>query len=193
MHDRDVRLAVRRWLDDLHAGDDNTRVVEEMGIWAGSVRVDLAVINGEFHGFELKSERDTLERLPNQASLYSEVFDRVTLVLADRHAEKAMAKIPDWWGVFTAYWAKTDDLQLKILRRPGFNPAVKPVQVARILWRGEALALLEKYDAVKGFRSKPADILAHRIAAVLSLDVLRNEVRSALKARENWLGKTVGN
>jgi hypothetical protein len=39
--------------------DLDTRVVEEMGIWAGSVRVDIAVINGEFHGFELKSDRDT--------------------------------------------------------------------------------------------------------------------------------------
>ena len=56
MRDRDVRCAVMAYLDRLHAGDADTRVVQEMGIWSGSVRVDIAVINGELHGFELKSE-----------------------------------------------------------------------------------------------------------------------------------------
>ena len=76
MRDLDARTAIRRQLHAAHSADPDTRIVEEMGIWSGSVRIDIAVINGELSGFELKSDRDTLERLPNQADLYSRVFDR---------------------------------------------------------------------------------------------------------------------
>ena len=51
MRDADIRKAVRTMLDAQHVGDDDTRIVEEMGVWSGSVRVDIAVINGELHGF----------------------------------------------------------------------------------------------------------------------------------------------
>ena len=78
MRDSDVRKAVLATLDQKHAGDHNTRIVEEMGVWAGSVRIDIAVINGELCGFELKSDRDTLARLPTQADIYSRVFDRIS-------------------------------------------------------------------------------------------------------------------
>ena len=47
MRDRDVRAAVRQDLDARHGGDTETRIVEEMGIWSGTVRIDIAVINGE--------------------------------------------------------------------------------------------------------------------------------------------------
>jgi hypothetical protein len=193
MHDRDVRIAVRRHLDDIHAGDSDTLIVEEMGIWAGSVRVDVAVINGEMHGLELKSARDTLERLPRQAPLYSEVFDKVTLVVALKHIEKATYAVPTWWGI----WAVDDDLDegvtLSALREPSFNPEIQPVQVARLLWRPEAAALLDQYGLLRGFRSKPVETLSVRLAAELPLDILRGEVRSALKRRATWLRKSVNN
>jgi hypothetical protein len=100
MRDSDVRSAVRNWLHGQYA--HNSRIVEEMGIWSGTVRIDIAVINGELHGFELKSERDTLARLGDQAGLYNQVFDRMTLVTARRHLDKATSKIPLWWGIIAA-------------------------------------------------------------------------------------------
>src|SRR6266851_6542601 len=102
MRDQDVRQALRDKLQDQYAYDPDTRIVEEMGVWSGSVRIDVAVINGELTGYELKSDRDTLERLPVQADLYSRVFDRLTLVVARRHAQKARDCIPKWWGIVVA-------------------------------------------------------------------------------------------
>src|SRR5579864_2664888 len=113
MRDSDVRTAVRAWLNAKYAADPNTRIVEEMGIWSGSVRIDIAVINGELHGFELKSERDTLARLEGQAELYSQVFDRMTLVTAERHLNKAQSKIPPWWGITTADFGSDRTIALK--------------------------------------------------------------------------------
>ncbi|MCJ2011797.1 sce7726 family protein [Methylobacterium sp. J-076] len=189
MRDRDVRTAVLAYLDHLHAGDAGTRVVQEMGIWAGSVRVDIAVINGELHGFELKSERDTLERLPTQADLYSQVFDRVTLVVAEKHATKAVAIVPEWWGVLLASGSDVRGVGLHDDRQPVRNPAAIPVQIARLLWRAEALDVLDRHGLARGFRSRPVEILVQRMASEMPIDTLRDEVRAALKVRQGWLGQ----
>lgn len=183
MRDFDVRMAVRSYLYKAHSGDQDTRIVEEMGIWAGSVRVDVAVINGEFHGFELKSERDTLLRLPRQAQIYNEVFDRVTLVVGEKHLDNARDQIPNWWGVLSAKVTKAGPVSLRSVRRPRLNPNISPVQVARLFWRAEAMAVLEKHSSAKGFRSKTSEILARRLADSLPLEILRAEARAALKAR----------
>jgi hypothetical protein len=94
MRDSELRAAVKRRLEVDHAADPHTRIVEEMGIWSASVRVDIAVINGEMTGIELKSDRDTLGRLPFQAELYSRVFDKVELVVGGRHVSKAIPNVP---------------------------------------------------------------------------------------------------
>src|SRR4051812_15627734 len=89
MRDSDVRKALKERLHTQHVDDPHTVILEEMGVWSGSVRIDVAVINGELNGYELKSDRDTLERLPLQADIYSRVFDRLELVVGQRHATKA--------------------------------------------------------------------------------------------------------
>lgn len=193
MRDSDVRAAVKGWLEVEHARDPHTRIVEEMGIWSGSVRIDIAVINGELHGFELKSERDTLIRLSNQETLYSQVFDRMTLVTAQRHLEKAVDQIPDWWGVTTVSMKSDETSQLSNVRPAKLNLSVEPIQLARLLWKSEALEILERRDLSKGFKSKTVEIIAARLAEVLSLKDLSFEVRAALKSRSGWLGQSIGN
>jgi hypothetical protein len=81
MNDRRVRTAILRRLSARFSKDPNTLILEEFGIGNGSARVDIAVVNGRIHGFELKSDNDTLDRLPHQVSAFSSVFDRVTLVV----------------------------------------------------------------------------------------------------------------
>lgn len=191
MRDIDVRTALRSQLQREHEGDTDTRIVEEMGIWHGSVRVDVAVINGELAGYELKSARDTLQRLPAQARLYSEVFDRVHLVSAEKHLKHATAELPEWWGLIVAH-QREQGLELELLRPGRRNPTVEPIQVARLLWRDEALAILLRCDAIKGVRSATRDRVAERLASTLSLDALRDEVRAILKARPSWLGQPIG-
>lgn len=70
-------------LEDLYSqykDDPNTRIVNELGIDFGSSRVDVAVINGNIHGYEIKSDLDTLERLPRQMTYYNKLFQRMTIV-----------------------------------------------------------------------------------------------------------------
>lgn len=173
-----------------HEGDADTRIVEEMGIWNGAVRVDLAVINGELAGYEIKSARDTLQRLPAQAALYNAVFDRVHLVAAENHVSQALAQIPEWWGVVVALQDE-DTVRLHVLRPSSQNWALQPIQIARLLWREEALEILETYGSGRGVKRASREQVAERLIMTLGLDELRQEVRQRLKKRKQWLGQPV--
>lgn len=191
MRDSDVRSAVLEELAAAHADDARTVIVEEMGIWNGSVRVDIAVINGEMHGFELKSARDTLGRLGQQSELYNMVFDRVTLVMAESHVEKALPLIECWWGVIVATMTASGKCRISEERPAMANPSVDPLQLARLLWNDERRALLAKHDLLKGFKSKPSEHLSRRLAESLPLSTLAHEVRETLKRRPGWLRQSI--
>lgn len=186
MRDRDVREALRERLQLLHAGDAETRIVEEMGVWSGSVRIDVAVINGELCGFELKSDRDTLDRLSVQSDIYSKVFDRVTLVVGSRHVAQARAMIPNWWGCTVARMKK-GRVTLTPERPAKKNPAPDAHLIAQLLWKDEALSVLEMNDMARGWRSKSAAEIHGRLASVIPLRQLGEHVRCILKARGGWL------
>src|SRR5690606_35379272 len=152
MRDIDVRVAVRQHLADLHKNDDDTLIIEEMGVWSSTVRIDLAVVNGELSGFELKSDRDTLVRLPTQADVYSRVFDQVTLVVGRRHSAKAASMVPNWWTIMEADQSGDDKVSLATVRCGSRNPSPDAYLVAALLWKEEALAILDRYGLAKGWK-----------------------------------------
>lgn len=190
MRDADVRASVIGMLREQHDNDDATRIVEEMGIWSGYARIDVAVINGELTGYELKSDRDTLDRLPAQAELYSRVFDRVVLVVGRKHVAAARALVPRWWGITIASTGRAGvDLAAKRMPKP--NPAVDPYLLAKLLWRDEALSVLVSENLARGFKTKSVDELHQRLANNVPLIELAHHVRLALKARPTWLGQSI--
>ncbi len=191
MRDSDVRAAVRVMLDRLHSNDANTRVVEEMGVWSGSVRIDVAVINGELSGFELKSNLDTLHRLPQQADIYGRVFDRLTLVVGSRHSEKAIQLLPDWWSILVVF-EQNGSFGLQPVRIGDLNPDRDPYFIAQLLWREEAVFALERFNLAQGWRSKSAKLIHERLAAEVPLPNLSAHVRAVLKRRPGWLGQAIG-
>lgn len=188
MRDLDVRIALRRELSRQHAGDDRTLIVEEMGVWSGSVRVDIAVVNGELQGFEIKSAKDTLSRLCAQEALYSQVFDRVTLVIGDKHLQKAMALVPTWWGITIATSDDNNTVSLSSYRASETNPALNALQVARLMWRDEMIDILERHSLLRGLKSANVEKLRHKAIEALAPDLLRLEVRETLK-RRSWSRK----
>jgi hypothetical protein len=63
MRDGDIRAALHAHLIVEHQEEPDTRFLDELSL-CGLVRVDVAVINGTLAGYELKSDQDTLRRLP---------------------------------------------------------------------------------------------------------------------------------
>jgi hypothetical protein len=134
------------------------------------------------HGYELKSDRDTLKLLRGQVDSYSAVFDLVTLVVGEHHLLAAIDLIPGWWGVKLAR-VGSDGLFLRDLKLPTANPAPDPISVARLLWREEALKVLEEVESRKSNRSKSRDWIYAELAALMAFDLLRESVRRSLKSR----------
>lgn len=186
LRDSDLRAALVRRLTSRHSRDPETLILEELGLRHGAARIDVAVVNGAIHGYELKSDSDSLVRLVRQARIYNSVLDRVTLVVGHRHAEKAMNMVPDWWGVQLAELGPRGGVRLSSVRRARNNPAPESLAVAKLLWRDEALELLCRLGAAEGFRSKPrADIYA-RLASIARPEVIKSSVRYRLRNRKDW-------
>jgi hypothetical protein len=185
MRDSHIRAATKRTLFAQHKDDTETVIFEELGVQHGLSRIDLAVVNGELHGFELKSNKDTLKRLPEQVAAYGLIFDRVTLVLGEHHVAQAVEIIPDWWGLRIARFESGlmvfVDLRLAIK-----NPSIDPMSVVALLWRDEALKFLEESGSARAFRSEcRADIYAALVERV-DVDSIRDRVRACLRQRSNW-------
>jgi len=180
-----VRCATLERLSRSWPSDDHTMIVEEFGTHFGDNRIDVAVVNGALRGYEIKSTRDRLTRLPDQVTAFSEVFDYATVVVAERHLDAAMGLIPDWWGVIEARDAR-GGTGLTERRRGRRNQTLVPVAVARLLWRDELLIALEAIGADVGIRSRGRPELASRLAESLPLDELRCVVRHTIRARQSW-------
>jgi hypothetical protein len=183
--DAQIRAATKTALFLQHVGDATTVIFEELGVQHGSARIDLAVVNGELQGFELKSDRDTLSRLPEQAEAFGRVFDRVTLVVGERLLRRAVEVVPDWWGIRVARMEGAD-LAFSDLRLAFNNPTPDATSIARLLWRDEALNLLDKCGSATGVRSKGRTEIYSRVCEKVSLDDLRYWVRRCLRQRRDW-------
>ncbi|NTX07033.1 sce7726 family protein [Myxococcus sp. CA040A] len=186
MRDIDVRRALQRDVLSIHAGEVGTLVLNELGLEHGLVRVDVAVINGAIHGYELKSDKDTLDRLPAQVRAYSAALDMATLVAGERHLKAARKMVPRWWGLCTAIMEDGGTVRIEARREAKQNPKPTPLAIANLLWREEALDVLERLGHATGIRSKPRKVLYAKLVEVLSLDELRDVVRVRLKSRTAW-------
>lgn len=186
MRDRDVRRALHARLESEHAHErSQTLLLDELGL-CGEARVDVAVVNGALSGFELKSAADTLTRLPRQIEVYSRVLDYATLVVAHNHVDAALSLTPRWWGCIVARSDRDDVVALRQRRKARLNPAIDSCALVQLLWRDEALAILERHDAARGLRTKPRAALWAHLARTLPQDALRREVRGALRGRTSW-------
>lgn len=185
MKDSDIRQVVLSDLGREYEGDPDTVIIEELGLCQGEVRVDIAVVNGSIHGFEIKSDQDTLKRLPGQAAIYERALDFVTLVAGSKHLDEALKIVPKWWGVVEARKSK-GKIDLHSVRANQKNPALDPEAVIQLIWRNEALEVLKKRGLHSGYVSKTKWVLWERIMEKLSPNELREEVRSTLKSRANW-------
>lgn len=188
MRDRDIRLALHRTVFKEHHGDPDTLVVDELGLRHGQCRIDIAVVNGYLHGFEIKSDADTLERLAAQVRIYSAVLDRATLVVGQRHLSRAQAAVPEWWGIEVVVPGPEGGIEFQQARRFKANPEINRIALAELLWRPEVIALLHERGATSGMLRMPRAALYEFLVATTSLSELRAVVRECLKARVGWRG-----
>ena len=186
MRDADIREALWQRLTEQHAGDRGAKLFDELGVCEGRVRIDLAVVDTRrLHGFEIKSDQDTLARLDEQQRVYSKVFDQVTIVTHGAHMEHVFERVPSWWGVTQAIGIGATKVAFIERRSATDNPGRDAKSIVQLLWRDEVLAILARRGLDRGVRSKARKHAWKRAATELPLPDLCDEVRAALR-RRRW-------
>lgn len=188
MREIDIRTRLRRnILQDLK-DEQNVIIIDELGICQGESRIDIAVVNGELEGFEIKSENDNLNRLPIQVELYNKVFDKISLVTVESHLKKAKKIIPEWWGIILAE-QNNDSIKLKKIKLPKKNTNTSPYHIAQLLWKDEVISIILELCPSAKLSNKNRRELWDTLVKITSKDELCKLVRNTMKYssfRINW-------
>ncbi|MBG9599970.1 hypothetical protein ABE17_24350 [Bacillus mycoides] len=185
LKDYHVREELFKYLEEQYINCSDTIIINELGICQGQSRVDVAVVNGIMHGYEIKSESDTLERLPRQIEYYNKVFDRVTIVVAVDYLEHVKKMVPKWWGIISVR-NRHGEIKLKKLRQGRANKKIDPFAVSQFLWKDEALEILKEKGLQRGYLSKPKRVILEHLAETIEINELKDLVNLQLKQREGW-------
>jgi hypothetical protein len=138
-----VRDELRKFLGN--SDDNNFQMINEFWIPRSHERADIAVVGPLMSGYEIKTHRDTLKRLPRQMTAYSRVFQQCHIALARRHLPAALSLLPDWWGVIVI--EDREGVRFMRIRDAKINREVDSETLVRLLWREEARAVLTRLGA----------------------------------------------
>jgi hypothetical protein len=170
-----------------HAHDcSETLVLDELGLNHGSHRADIAVINGTLSGYEIKSDHDSLVRLPTQIKAYDAIFDYASIVVGPRYALSVRSIVPSHWGIFVCYPRTDADPEFEIQRHATTHTGVNPISLAQLLWKTEVVQILVGLGMPSSRLRKRRSALYHELAEALNLSNLRQCVARVLKNRKNW-------
>lgn len=181
MRDKDIRNIIHNYLSEKYNDIHDTKIVDELNIKNGLARIDIAVINGSLHGYEIKSEVDTLDRLKGQIKYYSSSLEKISIVVNPKHTQKAMEEIPNWWGVIEV------DLKKNIneIREANENIAIEITDTLTLLWKDELINIFEQYN-LSYKKSWNRSKLINELAKNIDINKLLKEIRHTLKSRKNW-------
>ena len=184
--DKHIREALHRKKFRRQHCAPNTLVVNELGLMHGKYRADIAIINGHLIGYEIKSDEDTLNRLPDQVRAYSDIFDRVTIVVGTKHEDVVSNIIPDWWGITVVKRGIRGGVCFNTAQRGGINGDVNLFSVAQLLWKNEVISILTEFGVpAKTLRQRRSE-LYRLLVELMDPNDLRRKVRDCLRIRKNW-------
>jgi hypothetical protein len=184
MKDPAIRLILKETELSNFINDPHSKVVHELKLPVAKAIIDIAVINGSLHGYEIKSSSDTLQRLPNQLIAYSYIFDYITVVTERKYCDKIIELVPDWVGVAICS-DKVCSKGFEVIKPSSLNLNKKGFYVAKLLWRDELVEILEEQQIV--FRKKSRNwTLCEILSDNLELSKLSDIVREKLKQRSDW-------
>ncbi len=177
MHDKDIRPLLRATIRDAH---QDAILFEELPL-CRTARADLAAVNSSLWGYEIKSEHDTLNRLPTQIGFYERIFDYSFVVTAKRHLSYVRKMVPAHWGLILVS-GNNQEPSLHQIRKPRKNLNICVESLIRLLWRSEGIRILREHDVPVAHSTlvyKVWDLLA-----ALPRKQLLLAIRGALKERD---------
>jgi hypothetical protein len=184
--DTRIREALHRRKLARAAESPKTLIINELGLVHARARVDVAVINGCVHGYEIKSEADTLKRFDRQLAIYSTCLEKLTFVCAEKHLTALYSSAPIWCGLLLVVKGPRSGLDFISVRKADRNPELDKLKLAYLLWRPEVIDLLIRLDAPRPLLKKSRVEMYDFIAERLSTSEITAYIRDCFISRETW-------
>ena len=186
MSDQSIRQFIRQEFLNQKSPNQDAFLLEEIGVLHGLGRIDMLMVGKVLHGIEIKSERDSLARLPDQVRIFGSVMDLMTLFVAFRHADRALKMVPSWWGVNLVDLDPEGVVSMYPARSPTLNLTVSPLALAKLLWKVEALDLIKQVGVdPKPYQSKTRFSIQQLVCEVATLPQIQNHVRACFSCRKS--------
>lgn len=184
--DGEIRSAFHKKKLNQYHKCENTLVIDELGLSHGKNRIDIAVLNGFVHGYEIKSSKDSLARLPLQFCEYRKSLEKVSIIAAPNHINALIKSIPLWCGLILAEKGPRNGITFTTLRTSKPNPDIEAFSFAHLLWRNEAIQLLSDLGVENKFLKGTRENLYQQISKIISTRKLSKKIQDCLMSRENW-------
>ena len=184
--DIEIRQALHKNVLSAHHKNPNTIVIDELGLSHGKNRIDIAVLNGYLHGYEIKSSKDNLNRISAQLDEYSKSLQKLTIVVAPNHIEDVIKIAPSWSGIILAEKGSKGGFQFSKIRAPQINPEVCMISVAHLLWKDEAISYLKYLGVSDNLTNRSRKILYEDISKLSSVNELVSWIKLKFVNRERW-------
>lgn len=184
MRDADVREALVAAVARRVGARPHVLVPEVDVRWSVPARMDALLVADRISGFEIKSDVDSLTRLPRQIEAYGAVVERAFLVVGDRHLAAGTAVVPPWWSIWGARW-RDDQVVIREVRRGRLNPEVNPLAVTSFMSRDNLSGVLR----ARGFTrlsTYSVDELRQILAGNVSARETVQLARTAMLANPEW-------
>lgn len=178
LYDGDIRPVL---FDTYEMGNARLRFFEEFCI--GKSRADAVMISDEITGFEIKSDKDSLDRLEKQVKNYNRFCDKAYLVVGTKFLEKAEEEIPAFWGIYYVYADNEGTIRIEMIREAAQNPRIRIKTQMKLLWRNELINIVRKYK-MGGVSTRNKRQLAELILEKLPKELARREMCEQLLERD---------
>lgn len=186
MNDHQIRSAFHQQILRAAHNDPETFVIDELGLKNGDVRADIAVLKSKLLGYEIKTEKDNLNRLPSQIPAYNEVFDHVFLISGEKHLSKVVSQVPDWWGIYVIKPTKNEKFQFHCYRKARINKYKTTFGIAQLLWKDEVKDILLSHYNYKASKKQTKYELYSILSEFCDAKRLGKIVVERLKLRSGW-------
>jgi hypothetical protein len=184
--DIEIRHALHKRFLIHHHKNPRTVVVDELGLSHGKNRIDIAVLNGSLHGYEIKSSKDNLNRLLAQLEIYSKSLQKLTIVSAPNHIEDILSVAPTWSGIILADKGPRGGIHFSKVRSSEYNPDICIISVAHLLWKEEAISYLQHLGVTEKLTNKTRKKLYEYISELSNINELISWIKNQFMSRENW-------
>ena len=185
-NERLIRQALHAKYLRNHRLQPDTLVIDELGLAHARSRIDIAVINRCLHGYEIKSDLDTLLRLPQQLRFYSMTCEKMTLVVGAKHLRAVSSMLPSWGGLVAVKIGPRGGISFDHIRPARANPNFDSFMFLHLLWRGEAEEALRALDAPPASPRATRRELYAALVEALSTAELTTLVKRAMRQRQGW-------